>query len=75
MFKKNVNGWRFVALLALEKVKKVMVAEKKDVESTFYTVEDVEKHREYEVCWIILGEKGERRVYDITSFLDDHPGS
>ena len=40
-----------------------------------YTPEEVAKHRDYEDCWVILGEKGERKVYDITSFLDDHPGT
>lgn len=46
----------------------------KEDEKKTYTVDQVAEHREYEDCWIILGEKGERKVYDITGFLDDHPG-
>ena len=39
-----------------------------------FTLEEVSKHNTAEDCWIVLGEPGEKKVYDITKFLDDHPG-
>lgn len=35
-----------------------------------YKLEEVEKHSTDEDCWIIY----ESRVYDVTSFLTEHPG-
>ncbi|GAA6024564.1 hypothetical protein JCM10207_008654 [Rhodosporidiobolus poonsookiae] len=35
-----------------------------------YLREDVEKHNKPKDCWVIHNNK----IYDITSFLDDHPG-
>lgn len=35
-----------------------------------YTSEDVAEHRTAKSCWV--SRKG--KVYDVTSFLDDHPG-
>jgi cytochrome b involved in lipid metabolism len=35
---------------------------------------DVLEHNTEDDCWLILGEIGERKVYDVTKFLDDHPG-
>ena len=39
-----------------------------------YTVKQVATHKSEDDCWLILGEKGEEKVYDVTKFLDDHPG-
>jgi len=35
-----------------------------------FTKEDVSKHNQPDDCWIII----EDNVYDVTKFLDDHPG-
>ncbi|RHY25305.1 hypothetical protein DYB32_008396 [Aphanomyces invadans] len=39
-----------------------------------YTEADVAAHKTADDCWIILGEDGSKKVYDITKYLDDHPG-
>ncbi|XP_045788241.1 cytochrome b5-like [Trifolium pratense] len=38
--------------------------------SKILTFEDVAKHNHKKDCWIIVNNK----VYDVTPFLDDHPG-
>jgi len=35
-----------------------------------YCWEDIEKHNTEESCWIVV----DNRVYDVTCFLDQHPG-
>jgi cytochrome b involved in lipid metabolism len=35
-----------------------------------YELSDVAQHKTEEDCWIAVGGK----VYDVTKFLDDHPG-
>ena len=41
-----------------------------------YSVEEISKHNTMKDCWIILGSKenGGEKVYDVTSYLNDHPG-
>jgi len=39
-----------------------------------YTVEDVASHSSADDCWIILGEESCKKIYDITAFLEEHPG-
>eukprot|EP01132_Coremiostelium_polycephalum_P009673 gene9673-11858_t len=39
-------------------------------ESKVYTLEEVSKHNSREDCWTIIN----GNVYDVTKFLDDHPG-
>uniref|UniRef100_K3X3P0 Cytochrome b5 heme-binding domain-containing protein n=1 Tax=Globisporangium ultimum (strain ATCC 200006 / CBS 805.95 / DAOM BR144) TaxID=431595 RepID=K3X3P0_GLOUD len=36
--------------------------------------EEVELHDNEHDCWVILGPSGFKKVYDLTAFLDDHPG-
>lgn len=37
---------------------------------TAFTIEEIKKHTSKESCWVII----EGKVYDMTSFLSDHPG-
>lgn len=39
-----------------------------------FSLEDVKTHNTAQDCWMIIDDEGERRVYDVTQFLDDHPG-
>lgn len=39
-----------------------------------FTLEEVAAHNAVEDCWIIVKDDGIRKVYDVTAFLDDHPG-
>ncbi|MED6183857.1 hypothetical protein PIB30_041712 [Stylosanthes scabra] len=38
--------------------------------SNFYTMNDASKHNTKDDCWIVVNGK----VYDVTQYLDDHPG-
>ncbi len=40
----------------------------------FITSEEVARHSKIEDCWIVLGEVGAKKVYDVTEFLSSHPG-
>ncbi|XP_038078492.1 cytochrome b5-like isoform X1 [Patiria miniata] len=39
-------------------------------ETKTYTLEDVKQHKTSQSIWIVIHNK----VYDVTKFLDDHPG-
>nr|CCA14408.1 cytochrome b5 putative [Albugo laibachii Nc14] len=39
-----------------------------------FTEEEINLHNTAQDCWLIIGPQGERKVYDCTLFLDDHPG-
>ncbi|GAX27191.1 hypothetical protein FisN_13Lh257 [Fistulifera solaris] len=41
-----------------------------------YTLEEIVKHNTQEDCWLIIGNasNGGPKVYDVTKYLDDHPG-
>mmetsp|Transcript_14905 Transcript_14905/g.17952 ORF Transcript_14905/g.17952 Transcript_14905/m.17952 type:complete len:137 (-) Transcript_14905:257-667(-) len=41
-----------------------------------YTLEEVSKHNTESDCWLVIGNmtNGGPKVYDITKYLDDHPG-
>lgn len=45
-------------------------------EKVYFTEEEVAKHNTKQDCWIIVGNdtNGGPKVYDVTSYLDDHPG-
>jgi cytochrome b5 len=36
--------------------------------------DEVAKHNKVNDCWMIIKDDGLRQVYDVTKFLDDHPG-
>jgi len=40
------------------------------MEGLKFTSEEVSRHSKFEDCWVIV----EDRVYDLTSFLEHHPG-
>ncbi|CAJ1958730.1 unnamed protein product [Cylindrotheca closterium] len=41
-----------------------------------YTAEEVSKHTSEKSCWMVIGNdsNGGPKVYDVTKYLDDHPG-
>mmetsp|Transcript_20183 Transcript_20183/g.29754 ORF Transcript_20183/g.29754 Transcript_20183/m.29754 type:complete len:133 (+) Transcript_20183:178-576(+) len=40
------------------------------------TMEEVAKHNKQDDCWLVIGndKTGGPKVYDVTTYLDDHPG-
>jgi len=44
--------------------------EKEAEGKTIFALAEVEKHTDAESCWIVI----EGKVYDVTKYLDDHPG-
>ncbi|KDO34727.1 hypothetical protein SPRG_00789 [Saprolegnia parasitica CBS 223.65] len=39
-----------------------------------FTAAEVLRHASTDDCWLILGDDGRQKVYDITAFLETHPG-
>eukprot|EP00934_Nitzschia_sp_Nitz4_P008380 Nitzschia sp. Nitz4//scaffold137_size62074//20954//21500//NITZ4_006411-RA/size62074-snap-gene-0.24-mRNA-1//-1//CDS//3329535688//8370//frame0 len=41
-----------------------------------YTAEEVAKHTKENDCWLVIGNQstGGPKVYDVSKYLDDHPG-
>lgn len=39
-----------------------------------FSLDDVTPHHSADDCWMVIRQGGIRRVYDVTRFLDDHPG-
>mmetsp|Transcript_29990 Transcript_29990/g.49519 ORF Transcript_29990/g.49519 Transcript_29990/m.49519 type:complete len:137 (-) Transcript_29990:203-613(-) len=41
-----------------------------------YTLDEISKHNTNDSCWLIIGNlnNGGPKVYDVTKYLDDHPG-
>mmetsp|Transcript_17795 Transcript_17795/g.35818 ORF Transcript_17795/g.35818 Transcript_17795/m.35818 type:complete len:138 (+) Transcript_17795:252-665(+) len=48
----------------------------KDVSEREITMAEVSKHNTEKDCWLVIGNatNGGPKVYDVTSYLDDHPG-
>lgn len=38
--------------------------------SKTFTLEDIKQHTTRQDCWVVI----ENKVYDVTKFLDEHPG-
>lgn len=47
-----------------------------DKELKEYTADEVSKHTTQDDCWLVIGNQsnGGPKVYDVTKYLDDHPG-
>ncbi|OQR85259.1 cytochrome b5 [Achlya hypogyna] len=39
-----------------------------------FTQEEVAAHTTADDCWIIISEAGQKKVYDVTKYLINHPG-
>ncbi|MEJ1279369.1 cytochrome b5 [Cricetulus griseus] len=46
------------------------MAGQSDKEVKYYTLEEIQKHKDSKSTWVILHHK----VYDLTKFLEEHPG-
>ncbi|KAI5278388.1 cytochrome b5 [Manis pentadactyla] len=46
------------------------MAQQSDKDVKYYTLEEIRKHNHSKSTWVILHHK----VYDLTSFLEEHPG-
>lgn len=46
------------------------MAEQSDKDVKYYTLEEIQKHKDSKSTWVILHHK----VYDLTKFLEEHPG-
>ncbi|ETE73847.1 Cytochrome b5 [Ophiophagus hannah] len=45
-------------------------SEKEPWRGSYYKLEEVQKHNHSQSTWIIIN----RRIYDLTKFLEEHPG-
>mmetsp|Transcript_17979 Transcript_17979/g.22007 ORF Transcript_17979/g.22007 Transcript_17979/m.22007 type:complete len:132 (+) Transcript_17979:156-551(+) len=45
-------------------------------EEKMIKMEEVSKHNQQDDCWLVIGndKTGGAKVYDVTKYLDDHPG-
>ena len=46
------------------------MAGQSDKDVNYYTLEEIQKHKDSKSTWVILHHK----VYDLTKFLEEHPG-
>ena len=47
-----------------------VIADAKKSEGKTFTMLEVSKHNSQSSCWVVIG----GRVFDVTSFVNDHPG-
>jgi cytochrome b involved in lipid metabolism len=71
-------GLAFIILALLlavfTKKKPVELANAKKRELGLFSVEEVAMHNTRDDLWLILRLRGQPRVYDVTSYVDEHPG-
>jgi cytochrome b involved in lipid metabolism len=56
------------------KRKPVPLANAKKREMGVFTVQEVARHNTRDDLWLILRLRGQSKVYDVTSYVDEHPG-
>jgi cytochrome b involved in lipid metabolism len=61
-------------LAVFTKKKPVELANAKKRELGLFSVEEVAMHNTRDDLWLILRLRGQPRVYDVTSYVDEHPG-